>query len=366
MLLSGNYITVKSNKEAEDLENLRLNVALLRRRVPNLTSAAKTVGLRPATVSNLCTGKIPVGRSEVRTLVALAELAGCSLDELIIRGEKVEMIETKIKSLDLFAPLTKGGTNGLVARPGMGQLVLLAELFYRLKKDGFTTMLLKPEGNFPEVNDIVGEMDLITNSIEESYEKLVALGNTKEVAFAADRSHVVSGKIQELQEKLGNVGIQSVTTFLVDLSGEVVDEELPYGPLETLWQFDADLAARHNFPAINPIYSTSSVLEGSHLDQHHLTIQQRAQKLLRRYRELRFLVQVKGMELIPQSELQTFKRGERLEAYLTQPFYVAEQFSGKKGESVSLQETLEDVRKILDGMMDSVEVASLQYVGAIK
>ena len=106
------------------MENIRLNVPLLRRRVPNLTSAAREVGLRPATVSNLCTGKIPVGRAEVRTIVALAELAQCSLDELILRGENVEMIETKIKTLDLFAPIVKGGTVGLVARPGMGQLVV--------------------------------------------------------------------------------------------------------------------------------------------------------------------------------------------------------------------------------------------------
>ena len=90
------------------MENIRLNVSLLRRRVPNLTSAARDVGLRPATVSNLCTGKIPVGRAEVRTMVALAELAQCSLDELILRGENVEMIETKIKTLDLFAPIVKG------------------------------------------------------------------------------------------------------------------------------------------------------------------------------------------------------------------------------------------------------------------
>lgn len=66
--------------------NIRLNAALLRKRVPNLTTAAKSVGLRPASVSNLSTGKISLGRAEVRTLVALAELAGCTLDELILNG----------------------------------------------------------------------------------------------------------------------------------------------------------------------------------------------------------------------------------------------------------------------------------------
>ncbi|MCF6136543.1 hypothetical protein [Pseudalkalibacillus berkeleyi] len=348
----------------EILENIRLNVSLLRKRVPNLTSAARSVGLRPATVSNLCTGKIPVGRAEVKTLVALASLAECSLDELIIRGEKIDMIETGIKALDLFAPLAKGGTVGLVARPGMGQLVILVETFERLKKEGYTTLLLKPEGDHKELNDILEYFEHTTTSIDETYEKMASLGK-KDILFAADRSHVLTGELHDLQERLQSIGIENVTTFLVDLKGEAVDEDLPYGPLETLWQFDMDLTTRHKFPAINPLYSTSSVLEGAHLDQHHLTISQRAQKLLRRYRELRAFVNVKGIESVPDAEMATYKRGERLEAYLTQPFYVAEAFTGKKGETVSLKTTLNDVQKILDGSVDSKEVDQLDYIGSL-
>jgi F-type H+/Na+-transporting ATPase subunit beta len=349
----------------EILEDLRLNVSLLRRRVPNLTSAAKSIGLRPATVSNLCTGKIPIGRSEVRTLVALASLAQCSLDELILRGETVEMIETKIKTIDLFAPIAKGGTAGLVARPGMGQLVVLGELFHRLKIDGYTIVLLKPEANHPELNDIIDEVDVVVESIEKAFEQTLGLGTKKDVIFAADRSHVLTGEIYKLQEQLQDANIQTVTTFLLDLKGEAVDEDLPYGPLETLLHFDADLTARHKFPAVNPIYSTSSVLEGAHLDQNHLTIQQRAQKLLRRYRELRSLVTVRGLDAIPSSELDTYNRGERLEAYLTQPFYLAEPFTGIKGQSVDLKDTLNDVRKILDGATDSTDLKTLNYIGKL-
>ncbi|MCD8509588.1 MAG: hypothetical protein LRY73_06685 [Bacillus sp. (in: Bacteria)] len=347
------------------MDNLRLNVALLRRKVPNLTTAAKSVGLRPATVSNLCTGKIPVGRSEVRTIVALATLAECSLDDLIIRGEKVDMIETGIKTLDLFAPLAKGGTVGLVARYGMGQLVVLAEMFHRLRKAGYSTVLLSPEGEHPEVADILDEVDYVTETREVAYEIMASQGKTKNIAFAADRSHVLTGDIHSLQQKLEDIGIDSVTTFLVDLKGEAVDEDLPYGPLETLWQFDADLGARRMYPAVNPIYSTSSVLEGAHVDQHHLTIQQKAQKLLRRYRELRSIVQLNGLTKLPEVERATFQRGERLEAYLTQPFYVAEEYTGTKGEDVKLTDTLEDVRKILAGAYDSCEIDKLAYKGKL-
>lgn len=347
------------------MDDLRLNVSLLRKRVPNLTSVARSVGLRPATVSNLCTGKIPIGRAEVRTLVALSSLAECSLDELIIIKEKVEIIETGIKVIDLFAPLTNGGTVGLVARPGMGQLVVLGELLFRLKNRGYVSVLLKPQGNYPEITDINNYVDIIVNSVEEAYEAMEEIGDNTGIALATDRSHVITREIYKLQERLQDAGVNSVTTFLVDLKGEAVDVDLPYGPLETLWQFDADLAARNKYPAINPLYSTSTVLEGGYIDQLHLIVQQRAKKLLRRYRDLRSLVIVYGINKLPNSEVQTYKRGERLEAYLTQPFYVAEEFSGKKGENVNLQETIADVRKILDGSTDKREVEDLDFIGKL-
>ncbi|MEH7443764.1 hypothetical protein V7201_15735 [Bacillus sp. JJ1122] len=348
------------------MENIRLNVALLRKRVPNLTTAAKSVGLRPATVSNLSTGKIPVGRAEVRTIVALAELAGCTLDELILRGESAEMIETGIKTLDLFAPISKGGTVGLVARPGMGQLVVLAEMLYRLKREGYITILIKPKGEHPEINDVTNDVDFVTDSIDETYQTMISSGTNKDFILTADRSFILSGDMYSLQNRLDEKGISNITTFLVDLKGEAVDEDLPYGPLDTLWHFDADLAVRHKYPAVNPIYSTSSILEGSYLDPIHHSIQQRAQKLLRRYRELRSLVNVHGLERLPAAELHIYHQGEKLEAYLTQPFYVAEAFTGKNGVRVSLQNTLNDVRKILDSSADAYSVEELSFIGQIK
>lgn len=347
------------------MENLRLNVALLRKRVPNLTSAAKSVGLRPATVSNLCTGKIPVGRCEVRTLATLASLAQCSMDELILRGNTQEMIETKIKTLDLFAPIVKGGTVGLVARPGMGQLVVLAELFFKFRKTGSKIIFLKPEGEHPELQDLIPLTDSIVETKEQAYEQISSLGESDDIIFTADRSHLLSGSYFELREKLENVPLKSVTTFLLDLKGESVDEDLPYGPLDTLWQFDADMAVRHIYPAVNPVYSTSSLLEDGALDQSHFSLQQKAKKLLRRYRELRSIVNVNGLGGIPASELETYSKGERLEAYLTQPFYVAEEFIGKPGECVELKDTLNDVKRILDGELNSKDLKELHFIGTI-
>lgn len=348
------------------IDNIKLNVPLLKKRVPNLTSAARSVGLRPATVSNLCTGKIPVGRSEVRTLVALATLAKCSLDELVIRNEPITVLETKIKAVDLFAPIAKGGTIGLIARPGMGQLVLLGEMLHRFKEDNYVSILFKPKGQYPELADLLKDVDHITNSIEETYHLICELAtNNNEIILATDREHVISGEIFDLQNRIQLQNVEDVTTFLVDLKGQVVDEELPYGPLETLLYFDADLAARNLFPAINPIYSTSSVLEGNHLDEFHFSIQLHARKLLRRFRELRSLVSVRGMESLPSSELEIYRRGERLEAYLTQPFIIAEDYTGRTGESVRLVDAINDVQTILSGGLDAERIENLIYIGSL-
>lgn len=343
------------------MNDLRLNVALLRKRVPNLTAAAKAAGIRPATVSNLCTGKIDLGKAEVKTLVGLASLANCKVDELIIRGEKMKMIETKIKTLDFFAPLVKGGTTGIVARPGMGQLVIVAELLHRFKEIDTETIFLAPETTRPELEETIELADHITQSIEETVHKVKQYGEKS--FLITDKEYIDNGKLFELQEELGGM---DVTTLLVDLSGNVVDDDFPFGPLETLWQLDADLAARHQYPALSPLHSASSLLEDTELDERHFLLRQRTRKILRRYRELRSIVQSHGIERLPQSEHDIYNKGERLEAYFTQPLYVAEELTSQKGESVSLDQTLSDIEAILNGQADRLEITELQFIGALK
>jgi F-type H+/Na+-transporting ATPase subunit beta len=347
-------------------EDLQLNVPLLRRRVPNLTTAAREAGLRAATVSNLCTGKIPIGRAEVRTLVALASLAGCSLDELIIRGSGLRMIETGIKALDLLAPVVRGGTVGFVARPNMGQLVLLAELMLRMKKRGYATVFWDPVSETAGINHVIEQSEYTHTEKEDIYQRIVNLREDKDILLGVDRSKVLSGELLALRESLKVVGARPITIALVDVKCEVDDDEYAYGPLDTLWRFDPDLISRSMYPAIDPLASTSTVLEGAHLDAVHLTLQQRARKLLRRYRELRSLVTAKGFDKISDVDLQLYKRGERLEAFLSQPFYVAEPYTKKSGEWLTLYETLEDVKRILDGHLDEIEPSEILFRGRIE
>lgn len=348
----------------ELLDDLQLNVPLLRRRVTNLTVAARSVGLRPATVSDLCNGKIPLGRAEVRTLVALATLAGCTLDELVLRGPGAGMIETGIKVLDLFAPLVRGGTVGLVARPGVGQMVLLTELFRRLRRRSFATLLWAPQPH-QDLRDAANEADVTATTVDAVHGQVKALGEGQDVLVGVDRAALLSGDLQALRDRLQEPGARPVTFALVDALGEAPDEEVPYGPLDTLWRFDPDLAARGLYPAIDPVISTSTLLEGAQLETAHLTLQQRARKLLRRYRETHALVRVKGAGWLPDSEQATYRRGQRLEAFLTQPLYVAEPFRQQPGEWLSLPDTVDAVRRILDGAADELDVEALTFVGRL-
>lgn len=349
------------------MQELTLNVSLLKRRVPNLTAAAPSVGLRPATVSDLTTGKISVGRAEVRTLVALASLAECTLDELVVRAGPASMVETGLKTIDLFAPLVRGGAAGLIFRPGIGGVVLLAEVFRRLREHRDFVPLIwlhpaagrSPREALPQAAATAGSLDEMLALIEEARAE-------RDVIVGADRSQVVSGELLELRERLQEPGARPVTFALYDLTTEARDLEAPFGPLDTLWQFSSEMFARGLFPAIDALPSTSVLLEGAQLEAEHQALAARARSVLRRYREVKSLLEVRGsMDRFTEDERLKFHRGERLEAFLTQPYYEAESFTNKPGVWVSLRQTLDGVRRILDGAADKLSRESLMFVGTL-
>lgn len=340
--------------------SIRLNTSLLRSRVPNLTVAAKNAGLRPATVSNLCTGKIPLGRAEIRTIVLLAKLANCTVDDLIIIDDYSKKIETGIKTIDLFAPLVLNSTIGLIARPGMGQLALLAEVFHRLKNRSFKTVTLTPKQEDPGLKDLLHESDFVASSFEEIAVLLSDEWKNENILLVVDRAHVISGELGDFNQTPQLKEVNSLTTFLMDLSGEAPDDDLPFGPLDTIWQFDAELVAQKYYPAIHPLFSIS---DSYPLDKKQNKLQQDARKVLRRYRELRALYAIRGYEKMNKKEENDYMRGQKLEAYLTQPFFIAEPHTERKGSFVKITALFDDMNKLLTEDLADVEASLLLYKG---
>lgn len=245
-------------------------------------------------------------------------------------------------------------------------MVVLAELFRRLKQKGFVAVFWSPGKDKSGVSDVLPEADYVYEDRESVYRQIEGLANDNEIVLGADRKMVVSGELLELKEQLSGKALQPITTILIDTAGEGMDAEIPYGPLDTSLQFDIDLAARGYFPAVNPVLSTSVLLEGMQVESKHMVIQQRARKLLRRYKELRALARVRGLKALPDTERLIYNRGERLEAYLTQPLFVAEDLTKTPGVWVPKYDALESIRKIVDGTADNIAVDNLQFIGQLE
>lgn len=122
---------------------------------------------------------------------------------------------------------------------------------------GFDTVVWLPGEMNPEMQEAAVGADAVVGSQEDAGRQIAGLLAHRDVLVAADRATVLSGELEALREQLGVAGIHRATFALVDALGEAPDEEVPYGPLETLWRFDVEWAARGLFPAIDPVASTS-------------------------------------------------------------------------------------------------------------
>jgi F-type H+-transporting ATPase subunit beta len=360
-------------------DSIELNVALLKRRVPNLSAAVTSAGLQASTVSDLTTGKVPIGRAEIRTLVELANLAGCSLDELVLRVDRGGMVETGIKTIDLFAPLVRGGTAGVLSLfHGLGQLATVAEVMRSLVTcSGFSGVVWLPDDDheledhistaqrvFREMVTPLAQVNVSRHEVAESVRAVTP--PSSDVMIVAARGSVQSGELVLLKHELAQAGSRPVTYLLYDrLSRAEEAHGAPFGPLDAAWRFDMEMNVRDLYPAIDPVVSISSLLQSEQLEASHISLAGRARRLLRRYRELRPGVAARGLDKYPADEQLAYRRGERLEAFMTQPYFILEPWTHRPGASVPLLETLAGARSILDGEADDVPVDALRWLGPL-
>lgn len=327
-----------------------------------------------------------------------------------------ELYPTGIKVIDLFCPFTHGSRVAVFGGAGVGKTVVLTEfihnavanlqgmavfagigersregleLWQELRQRGFmerTTMVFGQMKEPPGARFLVG---LAALSVAEYFRDV----EKKDVLFLVDNvyRHVQAG--MEVSGLLGRlpsrVGYQP--TLAADIAaleeritatrnGDMVSVQAIYVPADdysdpaithAFWHMDSslvlsrDVAAEGLYPAIDPLASSSKALDPSIVGQRHYDVAQEARRTLGRYEELKDLISMLGIDELSADDRRLVGRARRLRNFLTQPFFVAESFTGMSGRNVPAAATVDGVESILDGRLDGVSEERLFMIGAL-
>jgi F-type H+-transporting ATPase subunit beta len=329
----------------------------------------------------------------------------------------LEFLETGIKVIDLLAPLARGGKAGLVGGAGVGKTVLLQELIRTLSQDhGGAAVFAGVGERTREGNDLWLEMQktgVLANSVllfgqmndapgSRFRVALAALTmaeyfrdvHKKEVMFLVDNvfryvqaGSEVSGLLGRLPSEVGyqptladdlaaleeriasanGAAITSVQAVYVpadDLTDPAVAQTFAH--LDASIVLSRGLAAQGLYPAIDPLASTSRLIDPVHLGRRHYEIALRVKETIERYRALQDIIAMLGLEELSAEDQRTVRRARRLERFLTQPLFVTEAFTGHAGRRVPLAQTIAGCEAILAGRCDAMDEGLLYMIGALE
>jgi F-type H+-transporting ATPase subunit beta len=329
----------------------------------------------------------------------------------------LECLETGIKVIDLLAPLARGGKAGLVGGAGVGKTILLQELIRTMNHDhGGVAVFAGVGERTREGNDLWLEMQetgVLDHSILVFGQMSDPPGSRFRVALAAlamaeyfrdvERTQVlflvdnvfryvqagseVSGLLGRLPSQMGyqptlaedlaaleeriasvaGAAITSVQAVYVpadDLTDPAVAQTFAH--LDASIVLSRGLAARGLYPAIDPLASTSRLLDPVRVGERHYRVALRVKETIERYRQLEDIIAMLGLEELSAEDQRTVRRARRLERFLTQPLLVTEAFTGHKGRHVRRAKTIDGCEAILAGDHDSRDEGSLYLIGAIE
>ena len=327
-----------------------------------------------------------------------------------------EILETGIKVIDLIEPYPKGGKIGLFGGAGVGKTVLIQELIHNVAMEhGGYSIFTGVGERSREGNDLWGEMResgvsdktaLVFGQMNESpgVRMRVALSGLTMAEYFRDQEHkdvllfidnifrfvqagsevstllgrmpsavgyqpTLAGEMGALQERITSTKNGSVTS--VQAVYVPADDLTDPAPATTFSHLDATtvlsrkIAEQGIYPAVDPLESTSRILEPDIVGEEHYNIARAVQSTLQKYRELQDIIAILGMEELSDEDKKTVARARRIQRFLSQPFYVAEKFSGAPGVFVPLHETLRGFKEILSGAMDEYPEAAFFNAGTI-
>jgi F-type H+-transporting ATPase subunit beta len=308
-----------------------------------------------------------------------------------------ELLETGIKVIDLIMPISKGGKVGLFGGAGVGKTVTLMELIRNIAHEhsGYSVFAgvgeRTREGNdfYHEMTEsgVIDKVSLVYGQMNEppgNRLRVALTGLTMAEAFRDEgrdvlmfidniyRYTLAGTEVSEmgiLQERIASTKTGSITSFQAVYVP--ADDLTDPSPATTFAHLDATLVLSRNiaelgiYPAVDPLDSTSRILDPLIIGQEHYDCARGVQAVLQRYKELQDIIAILGMDELSEEDKQIVNRARKIQRFLSQPFFVAEVFTNSPGKYVSLAETIRGFNGIVNGDYDHIPEQAFYMVGTI-
>jgi F-type H+/Na+-transporting ATPase subunit beta len=332
------------------------------------------------------------------------------------QSTKAEVLETGIKVVDLICPFLKGGKVGLFGGAGVGKTVVIQELIRNIASEhgGYSIFAgvgeRSREGNdlyremeesgvldktvlvFGQMNEPPGARARVALSAlsmaeyfrdEEKKDLLLFVDNIFRFTQAGSELSALLGRMPsavgyqptlatemgQLQERVTSTKNGSITSVqAVYVPADDLTDPAPattFSHLDSTVVLSRPLSELGIYPAVDPLDSSSTILQADIVGQDHYDVARGVQKVLQRYKDLQDIIAILGMDELSDEDKKTVARARRIQKFLSQPFFVAEQFTGAKGVYVSLPDTVRSFKEILEGKHDHIPESAFYMQGSI-
>lgn len=331
------------------------------------------------------------------------------------QSTSTEVLETGIKVIDLIAPFTKGGKTGIFGGAGVGKTVIITELIDTIGKvhSGYSVFIgvgersregndlwheLKDSGVLDQVALVFGQMNeppgvrlrvaltgltMAEYFRDEGRDILVFIDNIFRFVMSGSEVSALLGRMPsavgyqptlgtemgELQERITSTKKGSITSLqAVYVPADDYSDPAPvvtFAHLDATISLERSLAAQGLYPAVDPLASTSRILDPVIVGEEHYQVAREVQRTLQRYKDLSDVIAILGVEELSDEDRLTVARARKIQRFLTQPFKVAETFTGIPGVYVPLHETVRGFKEILEGKHDHLPEQAFYMVGTI-
>ena len=337
--------------------------------------------------------------------------------KLVDQNTNIEILETGIKAIDLIQPYQKGGKIGLFGGAGVGKTVLIMELIHNIASEHSGVSVfggvgertregndlwneMKESGVIDKVALIYGQMNeppgarmrvglsaLTAAEYFRDFSKqdvLLFIDNIFRFTQAGSEVSALLGRMPsavgyqptlatemgELQERITSTKDGSITS--VQAIYVPADDLTDPAPATTFSHLDAStvlsrqIASLGIYPAVDPLASNSRVLDPNIIGEEHYNVTKRVLEILQKYKELQDIIAILGMDELSDEDKLTVNRARKIQRFLSQPFFVAEQFSGISGKYVKLEDTIRGFKEIIEGKHDDLPEQAFYMVGTIE